>query len=145
MEGDSQKKIEELQQRNLDIQRQNSYQLWGNILVVNGLLISILTGVIIFSTTTTYYSWIVFVVIIFLVTSSTLLVSNMYRIKSTYEIIGNTLKLTNPLSEEDRGHQIDNALRGYKLNKITERSAYYIMLTGAVILILFLACQIINR
>ena len=136
---DTNKEIERLQDRNLDIQREVSIQLWSSLIVVNGLLLTVLVGISAFRTPVDDTSKTTLGLIIFgLITSSAMLVWNLVTTKSVYHRIGEVLNSKNLLDDNQKNKDIHSALAGNKRILRIERFAIVTVGLSALLLFVFI-------
>lgn len=135
---DTNKEIERLQDRNLDIQREVSIQLWSSLIIVNGLLLTVLTGISAFQPPADDISKTLLGLIVFgLVISSSVLVWNLVTTKSVYRRIGKVLNSTNLLADVEKKRDINSALTGNKRIIRTERYALVTVVLSITLLLVF--------
>ncbi len=135
---DIDKEMQFLQSRNLDIQREVSLQLWSNLIVVNGLLLTVLIGLAAFQPPAIMSMKVILVVVIIsLVLSSAALVWNLVTTKAIYHRIGEVLNFDNALSEEQKNKDIRSALNGNNRLIKVERFAIAVLILAIILLFVF--------
>lgn len=144
MRPDIEKEIDRLQDRNVDIQREVSTQLWSSLLVVIGTLLTVLIGVAAFRTPINETDKIILgTVIFFLILSSTLIVWNFITTKSVYHRIGEVLNSATNLSDADKKRDINSALANNRRMSRIERFAVFSIVASVVFLFVFIYISLI--
>lgn len=134
----TEEEIDHLQGRNLDILREVSFQLWSNLIVVNGLLLTVVLGIAAFDSPTTALTKVMLLsIILALILSSAALIWNIVTTKMIFYRIGEVLGSKQAITEQQRQKDMRHALNGNARLLSVERFAFVVLGIAVILLCTF--------